>query len=135
MSDLQSIVVETNPLLPSSSTSTVVYNSTLTTCSICQDMIQEGQIYQTPCYHIYHNTCWNKMIKNQRKNKKELVTVSCPNCRQPVPIPQASKKSPVVRYVCGSPCLTYWLRSLCILVCIVCASLYWVIKFIEIGRS
>ena len=44
-------------------------------CSICYDNIEHGNIYGTPCGHIYHVQC----IKQWKK-----ISTKCPMCRQDI---------------------------------------------------
>jgi hypothetical protein len=44
-------------------------------CSICCDNIEEGNVYCTPCGHIYHVEC----IKNWTKDNSK-----CPMCRRDI---------------------------------------------------
>lgn len=53
-------------------------------CSICLDNIEEGNIYGTPCGHVFHAKCISEWTKKHS---------SCPMCRERIGTYQ--KESPV----------------------------------------
>lgn len=47
-------------------------------CTIClNNFLNNIVIYKTPCEHIFHKECFNKYLKNIKKDK-----LICPNCNQ-----------------------------------------------------
>ena len=62
----------------------VVYNQSLAeefgdNCTICMDNFSINKIiYQTPCEHLFHKTCFDKYLKGIKSTDK----LTCPNCNQ-----------------------------------------------------
>ena len=62
----------------------VVYDQSLAEifgdkCTICMDNFSINiKIYQTPCEHLFHKTCFDKYLKGIKSTDK----LTCPNCNQ-----------------------------------------------------
>ncbi len=46
-------------------------------CIICLETLEDLQLYETSCGHIFHNSCYEKFVYNDSK----LLQYKCPVCR------------------------------------------------------